>query len=251
MATRPSALLLRVFVRGILAWAVVIGVLSSGLADAASFIKFDGIDGEAQDKDHKNWSDVLSVNWGVSVAVVKGGGSGSGKPEFTDLSWTQTIDKSVPPLFSAISDGKIIRKATVDFTTTFSDAVRVTYFQMVFDDVLLTQLQLGSSGEASAEFSGAFAYSKIGMTYTEYDAGGKKKSTAFAEYDLKGGTGSAAALAGCSRWAPRGPTRSSPPSRNLKPGSRYWAASDCLAGGCGANARGERRPDATERHERD
>jgi type VI secretion system secreted protein Hcp len=196
MATRPSALLLRVFVRGILAWAVVIGVLSSSAADAASFIKFDGINGESQDKDHKDWSNVLSVDWGVSVAVVKGGGGVAGRPEFTDLSWTQTIDKSIPPLFSAITGGKIIRKATVDFTTTFGDGGRVTYFQMVFDDVLLTQLHLGSSRDANAELSGAFAYSKIGMTYTEYDAGGGKKGTAFAEYDLMGGRGSAAALAG-------------------------------------------------------
>ena len=205
MATRPSALILRVFARGILAWAVVSGVLSSGAADAASFIKFDGIDGEAQDKDHKNWSDVLSVNWGVGYSAAPVGGARAGKPEFRDLVWTQQIDKSVPPLFIAIADGEIIRKATVDFTTTFSDAGRVTYFQMVFDDVLLTQLQLGSSGDAIAEFSGAFAYSKVGMTYTEYDAAGKKKGTAFAEYDLMSGKGSAAALAGVFALGASGP----------------------------------------------
>jgi len=205
MGTRPSALLLRVFVRGILAWAVVIGVLSSGAADAASFIKFDRIDGESQDKNHKSWSDLLSVDWGVSAAVVKGGGSRSGKPEFTDLSWTQTIDKSVPPLFSNISSGKTIPKVTVDFTTTFGDGGRVTYFQMVFDDVLLTQLHLGSSGDAIAELSGAFAYSKVGMTYTEYDVSGKKKGTAFAEYDLESGKGSASALAGLFALGASGP----------------------------------------------
>ena len=205
MGTRASTLLLQAFVRGILAWAVVIGVLASGAADAASFIKFDGIDGESQDKDHKNWSNVLSVDWGVSVAVVKGGGGVAGKPEFTDLSWTQTSDKSITPLFNKIATGKPILKATVDFITTFGDAGRATYFQMVFDDVLLTQLQLGSSGDAIAELSGAFAYSKVGMTYTEYDAAGKKKGTAFAEYDLMSGKGSAAALAGVFALGASGP----------------------------------------------
>ena len=204
MGTRPSTLLLQVFVRGILAWAVVIGVLASGAADAASFIKFDGIDGEAQDKDHKNWSAVLSVDWGVDVsystAPVR-----AGKLEFRDLVWTQNIDKSVPGLFKDSTLGKPILKATVDFTTTFGDAGRATYFQMVFDDVLLTQLQLGSSGDAIAEFSGSFAYSKIGMTYTEYDAAGKKKGTAFAEYDLMSGKGSAAALAGLFALGASGP----------------------------------------------
>jgi type VI secretion system secreted protein Hcp len=34
----------------------------------ALFIKFDGVDGECADKDHKAWSDVLSFSWGLSKA---------------------------------------------------------------------------------------------------------------------------------------------------------------------------------------
>jgi type VI secretion system secreted protein Hcp len=34
----------------------------------ALFIKFDGIDGECNDKDHKNWSDLLSLSWGLHNA---------------------------------------------------------------------------------------------------------------------------------------------------------------------------------------
>ena len=38
----------------------------------ALFIKFDGVDGEANDKDHKQWSDLLSMSWGLHKA---GGGA--------------------------------------------------------------------------------------------------------------------------------------------------------------------------------
>lgn len=43
------------------------------------------------------------------------------------------------------------------------------------------------------------------MTYTEYDAAGKKKGTAFAEYDLMSAKGSAAALAGVFALGASGP----------------------------------------------
>ena len=38
----------------------------------AAYIKFDGVDGEAQDKDHKAWSDLLSFGQGLHQP---GGGS--------------------------------------------------------------------------------------------------------------------------------------------------------------------------------
>ncbi len=31
----------------------------------AAYIKFDGVDGEAQDKDHKDWSDLASFSQGL------------------------------------------------------------------------------------------------------------------------------------------------------------------------------------------
>ena len=38
----------------------------------AAYIKFDGVDGEAQDKDHKGWSDIMSFSQGLHQP---GGGS--------------------------------------------------------------------------------------------------------------------------------------------------------------------------------
>ena len=43
-------------------------------------IKFDGVDGESNHKDHKGEIEVLSWSWGISNASgLAGGGSGKGK----------------------------------------------------------------------------------------------------------------------------------------------------------------------------
>ena len=41
----------------------------------AAFMKFDGVDGESKDKDHKTWIDVLSLDKGVH----KPGGGATGQ----------------------------------------------------------------------------------------------------------------------------------------------------------------------------
>jgi len=35
------------------------------ITGGAAYIKFDGIDGESQDKDHKEWIDILSFSQGM------------------------------------------------------------------------------------------------------------------------------------------------------------------------------------------
>jgi type VI protein secretion system component Hcp len=42
---------------------LLITLFAAATSRAAGFIKFDGIDGEAKDKDHKQWIDVVSVSW--------------------------------------------------------------------------------------------------------------------------------------------------------------------------------------------
>ncbi|MGQ3673891.1 type VI secretion system tube protein Hcp, partial [Xanthobacter sp. TB0139] len=41
----------------------------------AIYLKFDGIDGEATQDDHKKWIDVLSLSWGVGRGISTVSGS--------------------------------------------------------------------------------------------------------------------------------------------------------------------------------
>ena len=60
----------------------------------AAFIKFDGVEGESQDKDHKGWSDLLS--FGQMVHKIGGGNTSTarrrGDTQFEDIQISKLLD---------------------------------------------------------------------------------------------------------------------------------------------------------------
>ena len=89
----------------------------------ALFIKFDGVDGEAKDKDHKQWSDLLSMSWGVHKAG--GGATGQtrrrGVATVDDVNITKELDKSSPKLAEAVLTGKVFPKVEIHNTATYGE----------------------------------------------------------------------------------------------------------------------------------
>ena len=132
------------------------------------FLKFDGIDGESTYTGHEKWTNIDSFSWGASNSSVggRGAGAGAGKPEFSPFSWTQQLDKSVPPLFMALVGGKHFKTATLEAVKPRGDRFSSAFFQMKFDEVLLTKLDFAGSGSRTVDVAGAFdSFTKITMTY--------------------------------------------------------------------------------------
>ena len=79
-------------------------------------IKFDGVDGEATHKDHKNEIEVLSWAWGVSNAtnVVAGGGSGKGKAEPGDLHFMHTLRQGLADPGQEVRPGRALQGGGAD-----------------------------------------------------------------------------------------------------------------------------------------
>ena len=156
------------------------------------FLKFDGINGESKSKGHEHWIDLQSFNWGVTATAggIGGGGSGAGKPQFSDFFWTQQLDSSLTGLFSSISGGKHIKNAIADFTTSVAGEAPVTYFKMTFDNVLLTSLNLSGSSGSALGLAGSFSYGKVTLDYWELDKTGKPGTHSQAWYDLSRQQGS-------------------------------------------------------------
>jgi type VI secretion system secreted protein Hcp len=155
------------------------------------FIKFDDIKGGSTESNHKDWSDILSVKWGVSAKAPPPGG-GTTSPTFKDLTWTQVEDKSSVPLFGKM--GSFIDKAYVDFASPGGGSGDRVYFQMEFGGVYLTELDVIGETSALTTVSGAFAYDFIRLTYTPYDENGTPQAPLIAEYDLAANEGSLGAL---------------------------------------------------------
>jgi len=144
----------------------------------ALFIKFDGVDGEAQDKDHKGWSDILSFSWGLHKAG--GGATGQtrrrGVATVEDVVCTKEYDKSSPKLAEAICLGKIFPKVEIHDTATYGEN-RATFLKYELKNVMVSSHNVSAAGGGDAVPTETMSlnFEEVKQTYVEYSADGKKK----------------------------------------------------------------------------
>ena len=136
---------------------MMIGFVST--AQSAAYIKFDGIDGEALDKEHQGWSDVLSV--GQAVHQPNGGATGQsrrrGSVIIEDMRLVMSVDSASPLLFDAASMGRVIPKVEVELCQ--GEAISVCnsdrlptqhcYYKYELANVLVTSYQVNAAGQDS------------------------------------------------------------------------------------------------------
>jgi len=153
----------------------------------AAYIKFDGVEGEAQDKDHKGWSDILAF----SQSLQKPGFAATGPTRrrgdviLEDIQVTKELDKASPKIAEGVCKGKVFPKVEIELTASYTDAGRVTYFRYELKNVQVTSYGISGSGQAeevpTEECS--LNFEEIKVTYTEADSGGKSKGNV--EYSWK------------------------------------------------------------------
>ena len=85
----------------------LLGVVSS--AQAAGYIKFDGIEGESRDKGHGGWSDILSFSQPVYRA-----GKGRGVLVPGDMVVEMVIDSASDEVIESIMNGGRIGRVMVE-----------------------------------------------------------------------------------------------------------------------------------------
>jgi type VI secretion system secreted protein Hcp len=145
----------------------------------ALFIKFDGVDGECNDKDHKAWSDLLSMSWGLHKAGAGATGQTRRRGVVTveDVVIMKEYDKSSPKLAEAVCTGKIFPKVEIHDTTTYGDGNRATFLKWDLKNVMVSSFNVSGagSGDAVPTDSVSLNFEEIKQTYVEYDAKGSKK----------------------------------------------------------------------------
>ena len=153
----------------------------------AAYIKFDGVDGEAQDKDHKGWSDILS--FGQGVRQPGGGSTGAtrrrGDVILDDISVTKELDKSSPKIAESVCKGKVYPKVEIHLTASYTDAGRQTYYAYELKNTLVTSYNISGSGQSESVPTEDLSmnFEEIKVTYTECDSNGKTKGNV--EYSWK------------------------------------------------------------------
>lgn len=159
----------------------------------AAYIKFDGVDGEAQDKDHKSWSDILSFNQGVTQP----GGAATGPTRrrgdvvMDDITVVKELDKASPKIAESMCKGKVFPKVEIHLTASYTDAGRVTYYAYELKNALVTSYNIGGSGQAEDVPTEQMSlnFEEIKVTYTEADDAGKKKGNVEYSWKVEAGEG--------------------------------------------------------------
>jgi type VI secretion system secreted protein Hcp len=144
----------------------------------ALFIKFDGIDGECNDKDHKSWSDLLSFSWGLHKAGAGATGQTRrrGVATVEDVVCTKEYDKSSVKIAESVCTGKVFPKVEIHDTATYAEN-RATFLKYELKNVLVTSQAVSAAGSGDAVPTEVFSlnFEEVKQTYTEYDAKGAKK----------------------------------------------------------------------------
>jgi len=164
---------------------------TSDEAEAAAFIKYDGIDGEATDSKHDKWIDVLSVDWEAH----KPGGGETGQSRrrggviLADMTLTMEFEKSSVKLLEKLLMGEVIPKLEIELTANYGGS-RATYLKYELTNVMITSFQMNAIGydetiPPTVVIGNNFETIKV--TYTEFDEAGSSRGNVETEYRV--GTG--------------------------------------------------------------
>jgi type VI secretion system Hcp family effector len=134
-----------------------------------AFMKFDGIDGSSQSKDHKGAIDVVSWNWGVTTQT-NGSGSGgaSGRPRAHEFRIVHHYDLASPHLASFAATGKHLKDATLNVA---HPGARKDFLTVTMKDLVVTEV-LVSGHEGDVDEEVALQPAWIRFDYAEPGPGG-------------------------------------------------------------------------------
>ncbi|MET3711968.1 type VI secretion system secreted protein Hcp [Sphingomonas trueperi] len=133
------------------------------------FLKLEGINGESKDSTHNNEIDVIGWNWGMSNVGTAhmGGGAGTGKANFQDITVTKYVDLASMPLMLSCAQGKHVTKATLTMRKAGGTSP-LEYLTIVMEEVLVSNIQHGgSSGDERTTEMVSLNFEKMHMTYKE------------------------------------------------------------------------------------
>jgi len=148
------------------------------------FLKLGDIKGESKDAKHAGEIDVLSWSWGLSQpsTAASGSGGGAGKVNFSDFSFTHTVDKASPLLMKACATGQHVKEGTL--VTRKAGKGQQEYLIIKMSDVLVTSVQSSSGGESPME-SVSMQFAKVDLEYKPQKADGSLDAGLHFKYDVK------------------------------------------------------------------
>ena len=151
------------------------------------FLKLDGIQGESQDKTHKNEIEIESFSWGATQTgtASHGGGMGAGRVSVQDFNFVMQVNKASPKLFLACAQGEHIKNAILVCRKAGKE--QQEYLKVTFTDLLVSNYLTSGAGAGGAAPMDQISlnFSKMEMEYKEQKADGSLGGAIKAHYDMK------------------------------------------------------------------
>ena len=150
-------------------------------ANAAIFMFIDGVPGDSEDQDHRDWIDVLSVQESMTRTVDLDGRLGVAK--LLDTAINKELDRTSPVLRQELTSGRPIPEVIISVTTSVN-GLRVEYFRLTYKGVLLTSISMQGDGAVPLAEDLSFTFSSVEWTYTQYDKNGVPGATITTGWDV-------------------------------------------------------------------
>lgn len=183
----------------VLAWALPVQAqLDARVAAVDMFIKVEGIDGEAQDKDHEGWIDILSYDHSITIETITGGGGGAAAPQHEPIRFVKRIDKSSLPLWDKLNRGEVLRTVNIEFVET--GAARFLFLRVDLEEAYVTSYSVsGQSGDRPIEEI-ALTYTRITLTYWPQNPDGTPGTPIVVGWDVSKNLPTSVAMGGVEAW---------------------------------------------------
>ena len=149
-----------------------------------AFLKIEGVDGEAKEKSHDKWIDVLAFSHNI-VGDNVGAVRTSGTPQLAPLRITKMVDKSSPKLYEKCSKGSVIPTVYLECCRELGGQLKVFYRIELTNAVIISVQDYGiTAGDIPTE-TVSFGYETIKWIYTEYDDTGSSKGNVETEITVE------------------------------------------------------------------
>jgi type VI secretion system Hcp family effector len=157
---------------------------------ADGFLKLDGIKGESMVDGHIGEIDILDVNFALHQigSGAYGGGSGTGKVDFHDISFVKRFDVSSPTLMGKCADGTHIKTGLVVLRKAAgTDNKPLDYLKIKMEEIIVSAVTPSGLGSGDGMEHITLNFAKIVMDYTAQTATGGKGDNVTFGWDVKAG----------------------------------------------------------------
>jgi type VI secretion system secreted protein Hcp len=156
---------------------------SGGVVDI--YLQVAGVTGEATDANHTGWINVQSIAGGVANAgtMAYGGGGGSGKSQWQDLTAQCKFDQCYPTLMQMCASGQHI--PTVKISACKAGGTQVEFLLITMTDVLISSLNLAGTQSTESMFDVSFNFAQITVTGKAQTPSGSTGAAVVAGWNVK------------------------------------------------------------------